>query len=223
MMWIIILVVLVVMVYIFTRITIIHPNHVVACCGIGRKFTRILKEGVHVLPFLEWTIDYNWTYTDQKFKTHRVSGTHICISRSQIDMVPIECETADNQVCSLDTLLIYNVSDPQKAVYVSHDPLNLMCQQVIKYARKIVATHKKDALSRNEIEIGVEICKAIATEWSPTYGLSLDSCEIQCISFDEDTLRRRRHFRDGLSPSERSRINQAHELSKGNGKILLNP
>ena len=192
MMWLIVLILCVVLAYFIKHIVTVYPNHVVVLCGIGRKFTRILKPGVNFVLFLEWKVDYSWTYTDQHYRTHRVHGSHICISRAQIDMVPIECETADNQVCSLDTLLIYNVSDPQKAVYVSHDPLNLMCQQVIKHTRKIVATYKKEALSRNEIEIGVEICKAISTDWSPIYGLSLDSCEIQCISFDEDTLRHNR-------------------------------
>jgi regulator of protease activity HflC (stomatin/prohibitin superfamily) len=192
---------------------LVSVNHAVVCVTFGRRFTRILKEGVNFILPWEWTLTYNWTYTDQRYVTRHVRGTELRVQgASQIDLVPIECETADNQVASVDTLLVYRVTDPHKTMFVANDPLNLLCQQVIKHARTLVARIKREDLKRDEADIGVDICKLIAREWTPLYGLALESCEIQCISFDEDTLRRRRQFRDGLSPSERSKIEQAHAL-----------
>jgi membrane protease subunit (stomatin/prohibitin family) len=69
-------------------------------------------------------------------------------------------------------------------------------------------------------EIAIAIRKNIAEGWTPTYGLALESCEIQSISFDEDTLRRRRQFRDGLSAQEQMRIEQAYALGSNNKKIV---
>jgi regulator of protease activity HflC (stomatin/prohibitin superfamily) len=200
-------------VWVICSIRIVTVNHVVVCVTFGRRFTRILKEGINTKYPWEIPLEYDWTYTDQQYKTHHVTGTELRITgTSTIDLVPIECETTDNHTASVDTLLVYRVADPQKAMFIAHDPLNLLCQQVIKHARNIVSKTKRDDLKRSETDIGEEVCKKIAREWTPLYGLALESCEIQCISFDEDTLRRRRQFRDGLTPMERSRIEQAHAL-----------
>lgn len=210
-------IVVLLIVYIGSRFVIVTTNHVVVCATIGRRFTRILKEGFQIKNLLEWTLDFDWTYMDQQYKTHHVSGNQLRLTGVQIDMAPMECKTSDNYDVSVDTLLVYKVVDPEKAMYATSDPLNLLCQQVIKHGRVLVKKYKRDDLPNYEDDIGKTICAAIAKEWTPTYGLSLESCEIQNISSDDDTLRRRRQFRDGLSPQERAQIEQAHALSTGVG------
>jgi regulator of protease activity HflC (stomatin/prohibitin superfamily) len=194
---------------------LVTTNHVVVCASFGRRFTRVVKEGFTWLTPLEWALYYDWTYVDQAYKTHHFKGTELRLTGLQIDMAPMECKTIDNFDVSVDTLLVYKVANPEKAMYATSDPLNLLCQQVIKNARIQIKKYKKDDLPNFESEIGRDICAAIAKEWTETYGLSLESCEIQNISSDEDTLRRRRQFRDGLSSYERSHIEQAHALSSG--------
>jgi regulator of protease activity HflC (stomatin/prohibitin superfamily) len=194
---------------------LVTTNHVVVCASLGRRFTRVVKEGFTLLNPLERVLDYDWTYVDQTYKTHHFKGSELRLTGVQIDMAPMECKTIDNFDVSVDTLLVYRVANPEKAMYATSDPLNLLCQQVIKNARIQIKKYKKDDLPNFESEIGKDICAAIAKEWTETYGLSLESCEIQNISSDEDTLRRRRQFRDGLSPQERSHIEQAHALSSG--------
>lgn len=196
---------------------IVTTNHVVVCATTGRRFTRIRKEGFQIMNLLEYTLDYDWTYTDQQYKTHHIKGNQLRLTGVQIDMAPMECKTSDNYDVSVDTLLVYKVVDPEKAMYATSDPLNLLCQQVIKHGRVLVKKYKRDDLPNYEDDIGKAICAAIAKEWTPVYGLSLESCEVQNISSDEDTLRRRRQFRDGLSPQERAQIEQAHALSSGTG------
>lgn len=211
-------------IYIASRFVIVTTGHVVVCAGFGRNFTRIIKEGFHVKGFFEWTLDYDWSYTDQQYKTHHVTGNQLRLTGVQIDMAPIECRTIDNFDVSVDTLLVYKVVLPQKAMYATSDPLNLLCQQVIKHARIQVKKYKRDDLQTFETDIGKAICVSIANEWTQTYGLSLESCEIQNISSDDETLRRRRQFRDGLSIQERSNIEQAHALSStyGGRATILN-
>jgi regulator of protease activity HflC (stomatin/prohibitin superfamily) len=200
---------------VLVRVVLVTTNHVVVCASLGRRFTRVIKEGFTLLNPLEGVLDYDWTYVDQTYKTHHFKGSELRLTGVQIDMAPMECKTIDNFDVSVDTLLVYRVANPEKAMYATSDPLNLLCQQVIKNARIQIKKYKKDDLPNFESEIGKDICAAIAKEWTETYGLSLESCEIQNISSDEDTLRRRRQFRDGLSPQERSHIEQAHALSSG--------
>ena len=208
--------------YLVSRFLVVTTNHVVVCATIGRRFTRILKEGFNVKGPIEYTLEFDWTYMDQQYKTHHVTGNQLRLTGVQIDMAPVECKTLDNFDVSVDTLLVYKVSDPQKAMYATQDPLNLLCQQVTKHLRILVKKYKKDDLPNWEVEIGKAVCAEIAKEWTQQYGLALESCEIQNISSDEDTLRRRRQFRDGLSTWERSHIEQAHALS-GGGKNTLSP
>lgn len=203
--------------YFITRFVIVTVNHVVVCATIGRRFTRVLKEGIQFRNILEWPLNYDWSYMDQQYKVHHVRGNQLRLTGVQVDMAPIECKTSDNFEVSVDTLLVYKVVDPEKAMYATLDPLNLLCQQVTKHGRIQVKKYKKDDLPNYEGDIGKAICAEISKEWTPLYGLSLESCEIQGSSFDEDTLRRRRQFRDGLSSYERSHIEQAHALSSGSG------
>jgi len=200
---------------------IIQTNHVVVCASIGRKYSHTMKEGIHFRGLLEYPLSYDWTYTDQQYKTHHITGNELRLTGAQIDMAPFECTTSDNVTISIDTLLVYKVVLPKEAMYATLDPLNLLCQQVIKNARSQIKKYKKDDLSNYESEIGNAICAVIAKDWTPLYGLSLESCEIQNISCDEDTLRRRRQFRDGLSLQERSHIEQAHALSGAKSLIAF--
>lgn len=206
-----------ILLYIISHFVVVTVNHVVVCASIGRRFTCVLKEGFHVLRILEWPLEFDWSYMDQQYKVHHVRGNQLRLTGVQIDMAPMECKTSDNFEVSVDTLLVYKVVDPEKAMYATLDPLNLLCQQVTKHGRIQVKKYKKDDLPNYEGDIGKAICAEISKEWTPLYGLSLESCEIQGSSFDEDTLRRRRQFRDGLSSYERSHIEQAHALSSGSG------
>lgn len=200
----------------WNRLILVAAGHVVVTRGWNDQVRRVLKEGFHVLVPLEWAARYEWTFPNQEFGTTELSGCQIRTMGVQaIDMVPFECETADNTTVSVDTLLEYRVQNPEKAMMVAHNPLNLLCQQVIRSIRGGVVKYKRDALARNEQEIARAACVIIAKEWTPVYGLEVTRCEIQNISSDEDTIRRRRQFRDGLTFEERSRIEQAHALGGG--------
>jgi regulator of protease activity HflC (stomatin/prohibitin superfamily) len=161
---------------------------------------------------LEGILEYNWTYTNQDFKVVHLRGDKLRLTDSQMDLAPIECETIDHIVVSLDTLLMYNVEDPCKAMYATEDPLNLLCQQINRCARREVVRYKRDQLAENEELIAKSICEAIAKEWTPIYGLLVKCCEIQNISHDEDTIRRRRQIRDGLSPYEKANAIQGNPV-----------
>lgn len=200
--------------YILFRVRVVQTGHIAVCAGIGRRFSRILKEGIHILYPMEAPLEYSWSYINQQYTKQTINGIALKLEKSQIDVAPIECETSDHQPVSVDVLLIYKIADPQKALYSAWDPLNLLYQQVIKFMRKEIIQYKKEDITRNETEINKVICAAIEKEWTPTYGLSLESCEIQNVSFDDDTIRRRRQFRDGLSPAERTGIENAHALSR---------
>jgi regulator of protease activity HflC (stomatin/prohibitin superfamily) len=198
--------------YFFIKFTIVYVNYVVVTATIGRRFSRILKEGYYLLHPLEGILEYDWTYTNQDFKTIHLKGEKLRLADSQIDLAPIECETIDHIVVSLDTMLMYNVEDPYKAMYATEDPLNLLCQQINRCARREVVRYKRDQLAENEELIAKAICEAIAKEWTPIYGLLVKRCEIQNISHDEDTVRRRRQIRDGLSPYEKANAIQGSNV-----------
>jgi regulator of protease activity HflC (stomatin/prohibitin superfamily) len=209
MLWFIILIIIA---YILIKFTIVYVNYVVVTATVGRKFSRILKEGYYLLYPLEGILDYDWTYTNQEFKVVHLKGERLRLSDSQIDLAPIECETIDHIVVSLDTMLMFNVEDPYKAMYATEDPLNLLCQQINRCARREVVRYKRDQLAENEELIAKSICDAITKEWTPSYGLSVKRCEIQNISHDEDTIRRRRQIRDGLSPYEKANAIQGSNV-----------
>lgn len=193
------LVLLSLLIYIFSRVKIVPTNHVVVCGTFGNSFTRTIKEGFNILWPFEGGLLYKWSYLDQNYKTHTIEGELIRLRGSQIDMSPFECTSSDGKVVSLDTLLIYNVFDPKLSIYACEDPLNLLCQQVIRYARREIINISFGNLTRSEEAISEKICKAIKEDFGAKYGLTLESCEIQNISVDEDTLRRRRQLRDGLN------------------------
>lgn len=203
----------------WNQLILVPAGCVVVTRGWNNQIVRVLKEGFHVLPPWEQSMKFSWTFTDQNYDTEHVSGSQIRVAGvQQMDMVPIECETGDNVTASVDTLLVWRVQDPQKAMSVSHDPLNLLCQQVIRCIRRETVKYTRKLLARHEEEVAAAACATIAKEWTPVYGLEIVKCEIQNISYDEDTIRRRRQFRDGLDEHQRSRIEQAHALATGTEK-----
>jgi regulator of protease activity HflC (stomatin/prohibitin superfamily) len=130
--------------YVYFKTVLVTTNHVVVCATFGRRFTRVVKEGFTLLSPLEGVLDYNWTYVDQTYNTRLLRGNQLRLTGLQIDMAPMECKTIDNFDVSVDTLLVYKVANPEKAMYATSDPLNLLCQQVIKNARIQVKKYKKD-------------------------------------------------------------------------------
>lgn len=201
------------------QLVLVLAGCVVVTRGWNNQIIRVLKEGFHVLPPWEAAVGFSWTFTDQNYNTAYVSGHQIRVAGvQQMDMVPIECETGDNVTASVDTLLVWRVQDPQKAMSVSHDPLNLLCQQVIRCIRSETVKYTRKLLARHEEEVAAAACATIDKEWTPVYGLEILKCEIQNISFDKDTIRRRRQFRDGLGDHEIGRIEQAHALATGTEK-----
>lgn len=198
----------------WNRLILVPAGYVVVTRGWNNQIVRVLKEGFHVLAPLESATHFRWSFPNQNHGTSYLEGYRIRVAGvQQIDMVPIECETSDNVIASVDTLLIFRIQDPQRAMSVSHDPVNLLCQQVIRCIRSETVKYQRKILARHEQEVAAAAAATIAKEWTPTYGLEIVKCEIQNISYDEDTIRRRRQFRDGLSEVERSRIEQAYALS----------
>jgi regulator of protease activity HflC (stomatin/prohibitin superfamily) len=203
---VVILAIIVLCAYIFFSMIIVSVNHVVLCHTFGNKFTRILKAGFNIIPPLEWASSFNWSYLDQEYV-------------QQIDIAPTECETANGVTLSIDTLIVYNVSDPQKAIYVTDDPLNLLCQQVSKYIRAEVQKYESANVKRFESDICAYVSAQIKEQWTPKYGLELASCEIQSVSADDDTIRRRRQLRDGFSARDLVQIERNKML--GQNKVLV--
>ncbi len=175
----------------------------------GRKVCRVLKDGIYILSPLEQVHFHRWSYQDQCYVTRYVAGDTLPTCGTQVDIAPIECLSSDNQPVSLDPMLVYLVSDSAKAVIRSADPLLLLCQQVAMYARQHVALWEAAQVSKQSRGIGKAIVEDIAREWTKDYGLALERCEIQSISTDEETIRRRRKMRDGLSMSECTRLEEA--------------
>lgn len=59
------------------KIVLVTTNHVAVCASLGRRFTRVVKEGFTWLNPLEGVLDYDWTYVDQTYKTHHFKGTEL--------------------------------------------------------------------------------------------------------------------------------------------------
>lgn len=204
------LVLLVLLLVAWNRLILVPAGHVVVTRGWNNRIMRVLKEGFHILAPLENAVRFSWTFTDRNYRTARAEGYQISVASDQLmNMVPFECDTEDNVTASVVTLVVWKVQDPQKAMSKCHDPVNFLCQQVISGIRSETKNYKRTVLSKYEKEVAEAACARIAKEWTPVYGLEIVKCEIQNISFDEDTIRRRRQLRDGLNPYERSRIEQA--------------
>lgn len=206
-----------IVVYLIKHVVIVPKNYVSVCCTWSGGFSRILNEGVNIMRPLEYTSEYCWTYQNQDYdKMERKGGTCLRLTGDQIDIAPTECKTADNVTLSIDTMIVFNVSNAQKATFVTNDPLNLLCQQVSKYIRNEVQKYERAKIQSCESDIAATVCAAIKDNWTPTYGLELKSCEIQSISDDEDTIRRRRQMRDGFSAKDCAEIERLK-----NSKLLL--
>lgn len=202
--------------YLIKHFVIVPQNHVLVCRTWSGGFSRILKEGLHIMNPLEYKSEHRWVYQSQEYNQRELRGTFLCVIGDQIDIAPTECTTSDNVTLSVDTMIVFNVSDPQKATFVTNDPLNLLCQQVSKYIRNEVQKYERAKIQRFESDIAATVCASIKDDWTPTYGLELKSCEIQSISDDEDTIRRRRQMRDGFSAKDCAEIERLK-----NSKLLL--
>lgn len=186
---------------VWTRIIFVSAGSVVVTRGWNDQISRVLKEGYHMFRLGEYAAHFNWSFMDQYYKSHVWTGFMIPVKDriQQIDMVPFECETGNFTACSIDVILVFRVKDPQLAMSVSHNPLHMLCQQVIRCIRKEITKYQRNALNRFEEEVTSAARATIAKEWTPIYGLEIVKCVIQNISYDEDTIRRRRQFRDALS------------------------
>lgn len=196
--------------WLLSRLQSVRPGYVMVTRTLNGQFSRILKEGYHVLRPLEYVARYTWTFPTQDFGTATVSGSTLRVQGDEtVDMVPFECETSDNVVVSVDTLLVWRVADPVAAMTRAHDPLNLLCQQVIAQVTEQVNGLKRANLARNRRDLAAKAAEAINRDWTPVYGLQVVRCEVQAISHDEATLSRRRQLRDGLTPHDLAKIERA--------------
>jgi len=189
--------------FILAGITVVQgPQMVVTTRWPGNAISRVLKSGIHWMHPLESAHYHTWTYLDQQFKTRYISSYYLPTVGAQLDLAPVECVTADDHTISLDMFLMYFVADGPKAVSRTTDPLILLCQQTVESAREHVAKYTLAQLSRNNADICKAIVEDVARDWTPTYGLALERCQIQAISSDDETIARRRKMRDGWSPKD---------------------
>ena len=198
-------------------ISISTASKVVTLQWPGNKMSRVLENGIHWLNPLESVHHHRWSYPDQQFKTRYISGVELPTVGAQVDVAPVECMTSDARPISLDMFLVYFVADASKAVCRTGDPLILLCQQVAEYARDQVGEYTLAQLSRKETTIGKSIVERIAQEWTPTYGLALERCQIQGISSDDETIARRRKMRDGFSAADCARFENAQAYGASGG------
>lgn len=197
------------------RSFIVPPNHVAVLVNPFGTMSRVLQHGINFL--LPWEIrrGVSWTFVDQNFKTQILRLEFLPVVGRQIDIAPIECVTSDDQTVSIDFLIVFKIADAEKAVFQNNDTLALLMQQVTKYARIYINKIPLEKLRAEEVQIAQQIVASIANDWTATYGLCLTVCEVQNVSTDEDTIRRRRQFRDGISAQSQSYIEQAIAFGQG--------
>ena len=206
--------------FIFANFLIVKVNHIVVLVNPIGKFSRVFKEGINFTYPWEFVKHVKWTYSNQDFKQNTLNIYELPIYGQQIDIAPIECATFDELIVSIDFLIVYKVDNAERALFSNEDTLSLLVQQVNKYARILINKYTSKELRANEKTIAEKIVSLISDEWTPKFGLSLTNCEIQNISTDEDTIRRRRQFRDGISPVTQAHIEQAIALGQGKNTVL---
>jgi regulator of protease activity HflC (stomatin/prohibitin superfamily) len=217
---------LLILLIVWYNIIVVSVNRFVVLVTFGRRFSRVLHEGINVKWPWETTTTYCWTFVNQQFQLQRLRLYSLPVTGQQIDIAPFECETKDGHPVSIDVMLVYRVEDAQKATYATEDTLSLLTQQVVKFARRAVVNINRDMVIKNEMSICSRILEGINKDWTPIYGLALETCEIQGISQDEDTIRRRRQMRDGIGKHDQATIEQAYAYSARSGSkgpnVILN-
>lgn len=199
---------------------IVKVKHKVVVVDVLGRFSRTLSEGINFTFPWEYTRYVTWNYTNQEFKQTTLQICQLPDFGQQIDIAPVECATSDEIIVSIDFLIVYKVDDYEKAIFSNDDTMTLLIQQVNKYARILINKHTSKDLRANEKVISEEIILSIQKDWTPKFGLCLTNCEIQNISTDEDTIRRRRQFRDGINSMTQAHIEQAIALGKGKNTVL---
>lgn len=204
---------IVLLLVLFSRFIIVPVNHVVVLTGFTGQFSRTLSNGFNLRMPFEFVKQANWTYLNQQFKMAKFTAQALPVMDQQIDIAPMECVTQDGETISIDFLLVFRTCSPEKAMFSTNDTLNLLVQQVYKHTRAEFAKVTFKDVRLQESKISQDICTIINTTWTPTYGLGLATCEIQGVSNDADTLRRRRQLRDGISFHDQAEIERAHAFA----------
>ena len=215
-----------ILVIILMNIVVVRVNSQVVLTTFARRFSRVLSEGIYFTRPWEIVAEYRWSHVNQEYKTQKTVMTRLPTTGQQVDMAPFECETRDGEPVSVDVMIVYKVADAKTATYATEDPLLLLTQQVNKHVRRVIVTMDKASVTKSEADVAKRVLDIINTEWAPTFGLALEACEIQGISRDEDTIRRRRQLRDGIGKYDQATIEQAYAYSARQGgkgpNVILN-
>jgi len=110
---------------------------------------------------------------------------------AQMDIPPIHCLTKDRIQVDVDATLMYNVTDPERAVYHTDDPLNLLFQHAQQALTEIVSTLTADDMRQWRVVAGkvhIRINEYIKEE-GQNCGVSCTRFIIQGVKMDDKIVK----------------------------------
>jgi regulator of protease activity HflC (stomatin/prohibitin superfamily) len=158
---------LVVFIFLFVRIIFEYERGVLFTLG---KYSRILNPGINILiPLIQ-----TYKKVDIRIKT--------------IDIPKQEVMTADNVPVSVNAVVYFKVSSPQKAVLDIQDYVYAVSQYAQTALRDVIGGGSLDELLQNREKIAETIESIVDKETDP-WGIDVTSIKIQDVELPADLKR----------------------------------
>lgn len=142
-------------------------------------FKKVIGPGGH---FLLWPLErlrrVQWTYPGQNGKLHVFSSSMPYSRNAQMDIPPLDCLTKDRIQVQVDTTLTYNVTNPERAVYHTDDPLNLLFQHAQQALTEIVSN-----LTADEIRQWKSVSGRVQSRINDYISEDGQDCGVSCTRF----------------------------------------
>ena len=157
-----IVIVILILIYFVTRIRIVQQATCIIIERLG-NFNRVCYSGIHFfLPFIERPV------------------RRLSLKEQVIDFPPQPVITKDNVTIQIDTVIFFQVTDPQRYTYGVHNPLNALENLTATTLRNIIGDLELDESLTSRDTINARM-RTILDEASDPWGVKVNRVELKNI------------------------------------------
>lgn len=192
-------------------IKVIPQGHCAIVIRFGKPI-RIARSGLNFfVPFFDGLKDVSGQWGDEANK----NGVFIELSEQITDTRPRECFTKDNVRLTVNCVIRWRISDPQKAVFEVDHLQQSLRESVLAEIRSFVGSHELNFVLSSRQHISEHVISGVL-DTVKRWGVNIVGAEIQELTADDATVDA---MRQQLEASRRSEAFKLEAIGKAEAMV----
>jgi len=192
-------------------IKVVPQGHCAIVIRFGKPI-RIARSGLNFfVPFFDGLKDVSGQWGDEANK----NGVFIELSEQITDTRPRECFTKDNVRLTVNCVIRWRISDPQKAVFEVDHLQQSLRESVLAEIRSFVGSHELNFVLSSRQHISEHVISGVL-DTVKRWGVNIVGAEIQELTADDATVDA---MRQQLEASRRSEAIKLEAIGKAEAMV----